>query len=262
MRVKHGKIPEWYNKDSEQYDTFNEANSKTTNETIEKKLKEHKVQTVVDLTCGTGSQVFWLTKAGFTVTGSDISPGMLKIARNKAQKAKLNIEFRQGDMRFTKIGKFDAALSIFNAVGHLTKIGFEKAMRNIYQNLNEDGLYIFDIFNLNYFANTNNISKLTIDWVRTLGSAQLREIQYSILDRKGVLISYSTIYTQDSSKSPRISKITGTLQLYTAQELTKMLERNGFIVLEQCEMDGSPFSENSSERIMTIAKKRMLDQGA
>ena len=115
--TRHGKIPDWYNEGSTYYDTFNEdtANSRTTNSTIEKILKEHAVKTVLDLTCGTGSQVFWLTNRGYQVTGSDISPGMLKIAESKAKKEKISIRFLQGDVRTIKVGKFDAAITIFNA---------------------------------------------------------------------------------------------------------------------------------------------------
>jgi SAM-dependent methyltransferase len=43
---------------------------------------------------------------------------------------------------------FDAVITIFNAVGHLTKSGFEKAIRNIHRNLNAGGIYVFDILNL------------------------------------------------------------------------------------------------------------------
>jgi 2-polyprenyl-3-methyl-5-hydroxy-6-metoxy-1,4-benzoquinol methylase len=85
------------------------------------------------------------------VTGSDISSGMLKIAKRKASQEKLNIKFLQGDMRNIRVGKFDAAITIFNAIGHLTKAGFEKTMRNIYQNLNAGGIYVFDIINLTHY---------------------------------------------------------------------------------------------------------------
>ncbi len=71
--MRHGKIPDWYNKESKRYDTFNEntINSRITNSTIEKILTKNKVNTVVDLTCGTCWQVFYLAKRGFTVTGSE-----------------------------------------------------------------------------------------------------------------------------------------------------------------------------------------------
>jgi ubiquinone/menaquinone biosynthesis C-methylase UbiE len=120
-----------YNKESEHYDTFNEENSKLINKTIEAILKKHRVKTVLDSTCGTGSQVFLLTKCSYKVVGSDINTSMLKIAKRKAVEAKLDLQFLKGDMRTTKVGKFDAVITIFNAVGHLTKADFEEAMRNI-----------------------------------------------------------------------------------------------------------------------------------
>ncbi len=193
---RHGKTPEWYNKDSEHYDTFNEDtdNSRTTNGAIEKLLKKHKVKSVLDLTCGTGSQLFWFAKRGYEVVGSDISPGMLKAAEKRPKKEKAPLKLILGDVRSVKIGKFDAALTIFNAVGHLTKAGFEKAMRNIHRNLNEGGVYLFDIFNLSYLTSDDNITKLSIEWVRTVGETKLREVQHSIIDSKGVLVSYTTAY--------------------------------------------------------------------
>ncbi len=79
-------------------------------------------------------------------------------------------------MRTMQAGKFDAVITIFNAIGHLTRSDFEKAMKNIYGNLNEKGIYVFDIFNLSYFLKDDNITKLTIDWQKKLGNRRLREI--------------------------------------------------------------------------------------
>lgn len=118
---------------------------------------------MLDLTCGTGSQVFWLLKRGYKVVGVDINSSMLKIARNKAQQEGVDVSLLKGDMRTSKVGEFDAVLTIFNAVGHPTKSDFEKAIQNIGANLKKGGLYIFDIFNLNYLLHNNQITRLTID---------------------------------------------------------------------------------------------------
>jgi len=156
MTTRHGQIPEWYNEESKTYDKFNEdtPNSQITNNSIEKILKKYKVKTVADFTCGTGSQIFYLSKLGYEVVGSDISSGMLKVAQQKAKAVEIKIPLVLGDVRTVRIGNFDAALTIFNAIGHLTKAGFEKAMRNIHKNLNANGIYLFDIFNLDYIAVT------------------------------------------------------------------------------------------------------------
>ena len=245
-----------YDEAAKNYDAYNKENSKLINQTIQKILKKYKVKSVLDMTCGTGSQVLFFAKHGYKLIGYDISTNMLKIARSKAKKEKLDVKFMKGDMRTLKAGTFDAVITIFNAVGHLTKSDFEKAMRNIHRNLKDGGLYLFDINNLTYLLEGNNITDLTIDWQKIVDNTKIRNIQYSTIDKDGILASYTTSYVQKDSHKPKISKSTQTLQVYTAEQLRKMLNRNGFKVLNQCGIDGSKFIENKSNRIVTIAKKQ------
>ncbi len=244
-----------YNKDSESYDAFNEKRSAIINATIEKILKKHNVTTVLDLTCGTGSQVFWLHKCGFLVTGVDINAKMLKIAKDKAHHEKLDLHFIKGDMRTIQLGKFDAAITIFNAIGHLTKADFVKALHNISTNLKSDGLYIFDIVDLNYYLTDNNIAQLTIDWSTKTGDTRCRYIQYSTVNTDGILASYTTTIVQKSSEKPKALENAQTLQIYTANQLKELLNKNGFKLIEQCAIDGSKFVEGKTDRILTIAQK-------
>ena len=169
---------------------------------------------------------------------------MLKIARSKAKKEKLGLKFLKGDMRKIKAGEFDAVITIFNAVGHLTKLDFEEAMRNVYANLKEGGLYIFDINNLSFLMDGNNITTLTIDWQEIVGDTKVREIQYSTINEEGLLASFDTYYKQNGSEKPKVSIATQTLQVYTAKQLTEMLQRNGFTIVDK------------TERILMTAKKK------
>jgi ubiquinone/menaquinone biosynthesis C-methylase UbiE len=251
----HSAKPSHYNKEAEHYDKFNETNSTQINQTIEQILKKHKVKTVLDLTCGTGSQVFWLAKRGYEVMGSDINLKMLKIAKGKATNKKPNIKFIKGDMRTIKAGHFDAVITIFNAIGHLTVMDFEKAIRNIHANLNDSGLYIFDIFNLNYLLEKDNITKLTIDIQRKFNNKTVREIQYSTISKDGILASYDIYHQQTVNRNPKISTAFQTLQVYSAKQLTEMLKKNGFKVLQPINVDGKRFLKNKSDRILIIAIK-------
>lgn len=247
--------PSHYNQESEHYDKFSEEKSTIINQTIENILKKHKFKTVLDMTCGTGSQVFWLTKRGYQVIGSDINTKMLKIARAKAKQANLDITFLKGDMRDIHIGQFDAVLTIFNSIGHLTKYDFEKALRNIHNNLHFGGLYIFDIFNLDYLLLDNNITKLTIDWQTIDKDKKVRNIQYSTIDKEGILASYDLHFEQKDSDKTRTIKSSQTLQIYSAEQLRNLLKKSSFNVLEHLSIDGSKFDKNKSDRILTIAQK-------
>ena len=237
------------------YDAFNEDHSVQINKLIAKILQERDVKTVLDFTCGTGSQVFWLTNQGFEVVGIDINNSMLAVAREKAKKKHLSIRLEQGDMRTVQVGKFDAAITIFNAIGHLTQEDFEKAIQNIHSNLHADGLYIFDIFNLSYLLHEDNITKLTIDWQKKTGDVIAREIQYSTITQEGVLASYDIYHEQIGANKPHISTAFQTLQVYSAEQLREILQKNGFSTLHQCDIDGSSVCENTTERMLTIAKK-------
>jgi SAM-dependent methyltransferase len=245
-----------YDAESKHYDAFNEVTSASTNQFIEKILKEHNVKTVLDLTCGTGSQVFYLKKYDYDVVGVDINQKMLDIAQNKVKQQNLSIQFLLGDMRTTHVGQFDAVLTIFNAIGHLTKDDFQRTLINIKNNLNEGGLYVFDIFNLNYLLDKDNITKLTMDIQKEDGDTLAREIQYSTIDASGMLASYDIYHRQKGDEAPVISTAFQTLQVYSAAELKILLEANGFKVVSQSNIDGSKFTEKHSERLLLIAKKQ------
>ena len=247
----------YYDTRAEHYDEFNENNSRGINSLLEKILKEQNASSILDLTCGTGSQVFWLAERGFKVVGSDISHSMLNIAKEKAARKNLEIRFLEADCRMVNAGKFDAAITIFNSIGHLTREDFKLAIQNINSNLNPGGIYIFDIFNLDYLRAGNNITKLTGDWMTISGEKKLRKIQFSTISDDGILASYSTYIDQDANSSP--TKIStgyeNRLQVYSSSELADMLKESGFSILKQTDITGEKFSQENTERILTIAKK-------
>jgi demethylmenaquinone methyltransferase/2-methoxy-6-polyprenyl-1,4-benzoquinol methylase len=51
----------------------------------------------LDLCCGTGDVAFALARTGAAVTGADFSPAMLAVARARAQRQALPVEFLEGD---------------------------------------------------------------------------------------------------------------------------------------------------------------------
>lgn len=154
-------LPFEYQQKPEYFDAHNvNENTAAKNALIEKLLKAQHVRTVLDMTCGTGSQVFYLTKRGYKVIGSDFSPALLEQARKKAITEGLELTFIDGDMRDLKVGQFDAVITIFNAIGHLTTPDFEKALQNIHANLKEGGVYVLILARKNKSEDTgrNNLN--------------------------------------------------------------------------------------------------------
>ena len=68
-------LPLEYQRHPEFFDAFSDnGHAAATNTVIAKLLRKQKVHTVLDMTCGTGSQVWHLAKHGYKVTGADFSP--------------------------------------------------------------------------------------------------------------------------------------------------------------------------------------------
>lgn len=250
-------LPLEYQKYPEYFDAFcvNDT-TEAKNSFIESLLKEQNVKTVLDMTCGTGSQMFHLINQGYQVTGSDFSPALLETAREKAKKANIDVRFIDGDMRTLKVGQFDAVITIFNAVGHLTKAGFEKAMRNIHKNLKHGGVYVFDIFNLEAITDAV-IADFAYCKHKKVGNSQMYGVQFSTVDRKnGLLTSYDHYVVQKGVEKPTSFKSKFSLQIYTPDELDAMLVRSGFIPLARYDLEsGSAFVKGKTLSMLTVARK-------
>lgn len=110
---------------------------------------EKTVNNVLDMGCGTGELAILLDDAGYQVTGVDISEEMLIIARDKAINNGKKIDFINDDMRSFKTDKkFDLITCFFDTINHLLTVeDLEIALKNLYENLYDGGILIYDIVN-------------------------------------------------------------------------------------------------------------------
>ena len=106
-----------------------------------------------------------------------------------------------------------------------------------------------------HYDKDNNITRLTIDWLKTVGDTKARVIQHSTIDEEGILASHTINYQWKGSEKHKTRTGSQTLQIYTAGQLKEMLEQNGFQVLGQCALDGWEYLETESENIVMTARK-------
>jgi len=89
---------------------------------IIKESQSINTKTVLDVSCGIGTQTLGLAKLGFQVTASDLSSGEVERARIEAKDRGLDIKFSVCDMRSVfdhHKQEFDVVLSADNSVPHL-----------------------------------------------------------------------------------------------------------------------------------------------
>lgn len=119
---------------------------------IDKKIRKHSdipVSLVLDLCCGTGQMTLALDALGYDMTGVDLSPEMLQIARDKAAAAGRaeNILFLCQDMcDFELYGTVQAVVSCLDSLNHLDgKADLRRVLKLVHNYLEPGGLFLFDL---------------------------------------------------------------------------------------------------------------------
>ena len=99
--------------------------------------------TLLELACGTGGIMARLA-ARYQVSGLDISPGMLAVAREKLPEG---TPLYLGDMSNFKLEtRFDAIICVYHGINHLLRFPcWESFFDCAYGHLNDGGVLIFDV---------------------------------------------------------------------------------------------------------------------
>lgn len=112
---------------------------------------------LLDVGCGTGKSFLPMLPRGWEVTGCDISPSMLELARGKVgEEVRLSV----ADMRELPLfGEFDLVWALDDAVNYLlSDEELERALHGMRDNLAPTGLLLFDVNTLltyrTFFAET------------------------------------------------------------------------------------------------------------
>ncbi|HRG87433.1 MAG TPA: methyltransferase domain-containing protein [Chitinophagales bacterium] len=113
-------------------------------------IKKHhpKATTILNLGCGTGKHDTHFTKAGYRVTGVDMSENMVGIAQKNAKKNGINADFVCGDIRTVRLKKkFDVVVSLFHVMSYqTTNADVLNALETAKTHLAKNGLLIFDFW--------------------------------------------------------------------------------------------------------------------
>jgi SAM-dependent methyltransferase len=109
-------------------------------------------RSLLDLACGTGKSFVPFLRRGFSVTGCDVSSGMLAEARRKAPGAAL---LRADVRELGSIGRFDLVTCFDDSLNYLLDDGdLALALESAAANLEPHGLFLFDLNTLLAYRTT------------------------------------------------------------------------------------------------------------
>ncbi len=214
--------------------------------------KEHiSPQFIVDLACGTGAMTEQMAKRGYETMGVDASSEMLTQATLRTEQLEPRPIYIQQRMEELDLyGTADAFLCCLDSVNYITEPALlEEAFSRVFQFLEPDGIFIFDINTPAKFQRIANTSYVRED-----------EDVYCVWQClvEGSMCTYEfDIFEHREQQLWKRWQETHLEYIYQLDDLKKMLQRTGFTEI-QCYPERSfDMVTGQEDRIFFTARKRM-----
>jgi SAM-dependent methyltransferase len=136
--------------------------------------------TLLDLGCGTGGMTALLADA-YQVSGLDVSPGMLAVAR---QKLPARTPLYLADMASFRLGvTFDVIVCAYQGINHLLSLSaWQRTFDCAYEHLNPGGLFIFDITTVSDLRRMASIPRIVQEFAGNYLVIRVRTADETVFD--------------------------------------------------------------------------------
>ncbi|ASJ04601.1 class I SAM-dependent methyltransferase [Thermococcus barossii] len=106
---------------------------------------EREVRRILDLACGTGIPTLELAGRGYEVVGLDLHEEMLAVARRKAEREGLSVEFIHGNaLEIDFEEEFDAVTMFFSSIMYFDDSAIQQLFNSVKRALKPGGVFIAD----------------------------------------------------------------------------------------------------------------------
>ena len=212
------------------------------------KLRAFSLREGLDAGCGGGWFTRAFQRAGYQMTGMDISPEMLDYAQNKALKEGVRGEYLLGDLtKFRSPKKYDFVTAINDCINYIPKTKLGNTFQNVKNLLKKDGIFLFDI---------SSAKKFREKIANTVSVDDRDEVTYMSFNREetdGVTMEVTLFVKEKDGRYVRLEE-QHRQYAYTEEEIIQTLQDNGFKVLSVEGHLGSDKAE--SDRICFVAQRR------
>jgi len=220
---------------------------------------------ILELACGTGRVVMALARAGYKVTGLDLSEPMLAIARQHLaqepdNRVRRRVQLVNADMRsFSIPQRFSLAFYAVNSFMHLTSTEEQiQSLACVREHLVEGGLVIVDLYNPDQALLTESIGHLVYE--RTLrdpmDNTLITKMVSSWVDRGSQINHMLFLYDRIGANNTIQRQVATISQRYLYRYEAELVLRQAGFQIEQVygsyELD--PFAANSLKMIIVARR--------
>ena len=201
--------------------TFSEERAEKESAFVARALELKPGASVLDLCCGQGRHSIPLAKRGLRVTGLDLNPDYLELAKQAAKAGKVTIETVAADMREIPFeNEFDAIVNMYSSFGYLESEAEDlRVLESAAKALKAGGRLLLDMLNREW-AIDNYIQN---DWHAGADGTLYVERRDLDLATSRMHVHFIVV-DPNGSRRESIGHI---IRLYTLTEMTRLLEHVG-----------------------------------
>lgn len=214
-------------------------------------FKRHKIQTVLDVGCGTGEHVKDLQSIGYKISGIDSSPKMVETAKKRFPHCKFDTGFMEEYKATTAV---DSIICLFGTFNYLTSNeAIKKFFLISHKNLKTAGILILDIWNAEPIKKIKRKPLGLVANIR-VGNTSIRRNRGFRLTRADdlTMVEVNYVYNLDQTdiKDKHIMRV------FNPQEIEKWTKEYKFEILNQFGgFNGEKFRKFGG-RILYVLKKK------
>jgi ubiquinone/menaquinone biosynthesis C-methylase UbiE len=223
---------------------FTDEVSEAQTERIVEMLGLESGMSILDVACGYGRIANRLAARGMRVTGLDITPQFLELARKDAAERRVYVDYVHGDMRALPFSQqFDAVLCFFTAFGYFDDAGCRKTLEEFRRVLHPGGRVLIDI---------NNIWAI----LRGFTPAVIEERDGALLiDRRRIdPVASRVVSERIVVRGGNTKRAEYFVRFFTFTELRDWLLAAGFASVEAFGEDGQPLNADH-RRLIAVARR-------
>jgi glycine/sarcosine N-methyltransferase len=217
-------------------------------------LEKNGVRRVMDCFCGTGFHVAMLSEMGYHVDGIDVSPHMIKRAKENLRSMGLSDRVRVGDVKELKVEeKYDCVLSMGNSLPHeFGDSNVMRALKGMYDALRPGGISIIHM---------ENFEKLYQDGERFIPSVYRRtpegvEMFIFAIDYHEDRVAFNILSIIEREDRPKFDVDMVEYNPIKVGQLKNLLKEAGFSRLQLYEdFRMSPLGREGTYDLIVVARK-------